>query len=147
MMIEVAQQLDMPLSISSAEEPEQSVVHVNHAFCKLTGYTKEELEGRATRVGRQVYRAGGEACYTRGVSQGRGRHCTVHLHNKQMNPARIASAQPVFDDERRHVYTVGMQLMSKSRLRREWPSLSGSRTRCRARWARALSASAADRWG
>ena len=113
MMIEVAQQLDMPLSISSAEEPaEQSVVHVNHAFCKLTGYTKEELEGRSLRVldGKFTEQEAKRAIH---AALARGEAVTVQFtsYNKQMQSSlHRLRVQPVFDDERRHVYTVGMQL-------------------------------------
>ncbi len=38
------------LDAKSGDKPERSVLYVNEAFCKLTGYTREEIVGRSLHI-------------------------------------------------------------------------------------------------
>ena len=111
-MIEVGSQLALPLSISSADEPgEQEVLFVNEAFALLTGYRREELEGRSLRVldGKRTERETKRRIH---LALSAGQPVTVEItsYNKANQSAlHRLRVQPV-DDAGRHRYTVAMQV-------------------------------------
>ena len=121
MMCQVARGLSMPMAISSAEEAaEQSVLFANEAFCNLTGYALEDLEGRNLRIldGRKTEAAAKNKIHN-ALRKGSGTTVRLTSYNKQMVCAKhFLRIHPVFDGARKHCFTISMQLDAEEHARR-----------------------------
>ncbi|KAG5182193.1 PAS domain-containing protein [Tribonema minus] len=97
--------------ISDMTQPGAPMVYVNAAFCKVTGYSREESVGRNCRF-LQGPDTEPEAIEMIRQRLGKGLDCHVKITNYRKNGERfqnLLSMKPVFDDDGTYRYVIGVQ--------------------------------------
>ena len=109
----LSRDMKYPLTVSYTEEDaEQSILYANKAFCELTGYTMEELDGRSLRLldGKGTEAEAKKQIHS-ALRQGQATTALLTSYNKQMQGSRqMLRIQPVVDTIGRHRYTVSLQV-------------------------------------
>jgi PAS domain S-box-containing protein len=97
--------------VSDMTKPGAPMVFVNTAFCKVTGYTKEESVGRNCRF-LQGPDTEPEAIAIIRATLSKGQDCHVKLTNYRKNGEKfqnLLSMKPVFDAQGVYRYVIGVQ--------------------------------------
>ncbi|KAG5176429.1 PAS domain-containing protein [Tribonema minus] len=97
--------------VSDMTQPGAPMIFVNDAFCRVTGYSKEETVGRNCRF-LQGPDTEPEAVATIRSTLSKGQNCHVKITNYRKNGDRfqnLLSMKPVFDANGIYRYVIGVQ--------------------------------------